>query len=47
VPTADPSRYYPTGRRNFARIVPADDVQAAAGVNYARRLDARRPFVLK
>jgi hypothetical protein len=45
LPRLDPSRaggahrgskrYYPTGRRNFARIVPADDVQAAAGVNYA------------
>jgi len=42
----DPARYYPTGRRNFARVVPADDVQAAAGVSYARQLGAHRLFVL-
>lgn len=43
----DPARYYPTGRRNFVRVVPADDVQAAAGISYARRLGARRLFVLR
>jgi branched-chain amino acid transport system substrate-binding protein len=26
----EPGRYYPTGKRTFARIVPADDVQGAA-----------------
>jgi branched-chain amino acid transport system substrate-binding protein len=46
VPAGDPARYHPTGRRNFARVVPADDVQAAAGVVYARRLGAHRLFVL-
>jgi branched-chain amino acid transport system substrate-binding protein len=42
----DPERYRPSGRRNFARVVPADDVQAAAGVEYARQLGAQRLFVL-
>jgi branched-chain amino acid transport system substrate-binding protein len=46
VARGDPERFYPTGRRNFARVVPADDVQAAAGVSYVRDLGARRLFVL-
>lgn len=46
VAPGDPARFYPTGRRNFARVVPADDVQAAAGVSYAREQGARRLFVL-
>jgi branched-chain amino acid transport system substrate-binding protein len=46
VARGDPARYYPTRRRNFARVVPADDVQAAAGVSYARQRGARRLFVL-
>jgi branched-chain amino acid transport system substrate-binding protein len=29
-----PDRYYPSGNRNFARVVPADNVQAAAVVRY-------------
>jgi branched-chain amino acid transport system substrate-binding protein len=46
VVAGDPARFQPSGRRNFARVVPADDVQGAAGVLYARRLGARRMFVL-
>jgi branched-chain amino acid transport system substrate-binding protein len=46
VARADPARYAPTGRRNFVRVVPADDVQAAAGVMHARDVGARRLFVL-
>jgi branched-chain amino acid transport system substrate-binding protein len=42
----DPARYAPTGRRNFVRVVPADDVQAAASVVHARQHGARRLFVL-
>jgi len=41
----EPGIYYPTGRRNFVRIVPADDVQAAADVLLARQLRLRRVFV--
>jgi branched-chain amino acid transport system substrate-binding protein len=42
----EPERYRPTGRRNFARVVPADDAQAAAGVSYAQHLGADRLYVL-
>ena len=31
VERGDPARNFPTGRRSFVRIVPADDVQGAAG----------------
>ncbi len=43
----DPARYHPSGTRSFARVVPADDAQAAAGVQFARRLGVRRVFVLR
>jgi branched-chain amino acid transport system substrate-binding protein len=46
VARGDPARFYPSERRNFARVVPADDVQAAAGVSYARQRGAHRLFVL-
>jgi branched-chain amino acid transport system substrate-binding protein len=28
--TGEPQKYYPTGKRTYARVVPADDIQAAA-----------------
>jgi branched-chain amino acid transport system substrate-binding protein len=46
VADGDPARFQPSGRRNFARVIPADDVQAAAGVVHLQRLGARRMFVL-
>jgi branched-chain amino acid transport system substrate-binding protein len=41
-----PEALYPTGERSFVRVVPADDVQGAAGALYAQRLGVRRPYVL-
>jgi branched-chain amino acid transport system substrate-binding protein len=46
VAPGDPDRYAPTERRNFVRVVPADDVQAATAVGYAQRRGVRRLFVL-
>jgi branched-chain amino acid transport system substrate-binding protein len=49
VPGADkgePDKYYPSGERNFARVVPADDVQASAAVRWAKQLGARKVFVI-
>jgi branched-chain amino acid transport system substrate-binding protein len=49
VPGADkgePDKYYPTGVRNFARVVPADDVQSSAAAAWARQLGARKVFVV-
>jgi branched-chain amino acid transport system substrate-binding protein len=45
--TADePDRYYPTGVRSYARVIGADDVQAAALAALAKQLGARRLFLL-
>jgi len=37
----EPERYYPSKRRTFARLVPADHLQAAALVEYMRREGVR------
>jgi ABC-type branched-subunit amino acid transport system substrate-binding protein len=42
----EPHSYYPRGVRNFARVVPADDVQGAAGAVMAKRLGVRRLYAL-
>jgi DNA-binding SARP family transcriptional activator/ABC-type branched-subunit amino acid transport system substrate-binding protein len=42
----EPNVYYPTGRRNFVRTIPTDDVQAAAGALVARDLGVRRVYAL-
>jgi DNA-binding SARP family transcriptional activator/ABC-type branched-subunit amino acid transport system substrate-binding protein/streptogramin lyase len=42
----EPGGYYPTGRRNYVRIIAADDFQGAADALLARRIRARRTYVL-
>ena len=42
----EPDKYYPSGERNFVRVVPADDVQASAAATWAKKLGARTAFVL-
>lgn len=42
----EPDSYYPTGQRNFARVIPTDDVQAAADALVARDLRVRRVYAL-
>jgi branched-chain amino acid transport system substrate-binding protein len=44
--TDEPDKYYPTGQRNFARVIPADDVQAAADAIVAQRLGVERVFAV-
>jgi branched-chain amino acid transport system substrate-binding protein len=44
--TDEPGRYYPTGKRNYVRIIAADDIQGAANAILARQLGARRVYVL-
>jgi branched-chain amino acid transport system substrate-binding protein len=43
---AEPERFYPSGVRTFARVVPADDVQAAALVGYMKSEGVRRLALL-
>jgi branched-chain amino acid transport system substrate-binding protein len=42
----EPDVYYPTGKRNFARIVTADDVQGAVAARWAMSLGARRIYII-
>lgn len=42
-----PGVLYPTGERNFLRVIPSDDLQGAAGANFAvTELGKSRAFVL-
>jgi branched-chain amino acid transport system substrate-binding protein len=43
----EPERYFPTGRRGYARLAPTDDVQGAANALHAQRLGATRAFVVE
>jgi branched-chain amino acid transport system substrate-binding protein len=42
----EPGRYYPTGKRSFARIISADDAQAVAEAVLAKQIGAKSVFVL-
>jgi branched-chain amino acid transport system substrate-binding protein len=42
----EPGRYYPTGKRNFVRIISADDAQGTADALLAKQLGVRSVFVL-
>ena len=42
----EPERFYPTGRRSFARLQPGDPVQAAAQVRLLRDLGVGKVYVL-
>jgi len=42
----EPDIYYPTGVRNYARVVPADDLQGAVAANWAKTLGATNVYIL-
>src|SRR5262245_44964674 len=42
----EPDKYYPGCPRNYTRVVPADDLQGAAGATWAKQLGVKRVFVL-
>jgi branched-chain amino acid transport system substrate-binding protein len=42
----EPGSYYPTGKRNFVRIISADDAQGVADALLAKQLGLHRVFVL-
>jgi branched-chain amino acid transport system substrate-binding protein len=42
----EPDVYYPNGKRNYSRVVPADDLQGAVGAKWAKDLGAQRVYVL-
>jgi branched-chain amino acid transport system substrate-binding protein len=41
----EPAKYYPTGIRTYARVVPSDAVQAAVQVKLQRDADCQKTFV--
>jgi branched-chain amino acid transport system substrate-binding protein len=42
----EPGKYYPTGKRNYARVVAADDYQGAADAILAKSLGIKKLFLL-
>ena len=42
----EPGKYYPTGKRNYIRIVAADDFQGAADALLAKSLKVKKVFIL-
>jgi branched-chain amino acid transport system substrate-binding protein len=42
----EPGKYYPTGHRNYARVVAADDFQGAADATLAQQLKIKKLFIL-
>jgi branched-chain amino acid transport system substrate-binding protein len=46
VDPAEPAKYYPTGKRTYGRVVPADNIQAAAQVTYMKDNGVTKLYVL-
>jgi branched-chain amino acid transport system substrate-binding protein len=42
----EPGVYFPSGKRNYVRVVPNDAVQAAGLASFADQLGIRKPFIL-
>ena len=42
----EPDKYYPTGKRNYIRIVAADDFQGAADALLAQQLSLKKVYIL-
>lgn len=42
----EPEKYYPSGKRTYGRVIPADHVQAAADVAYMLALGSKKLYVL-
>jgi branched-chain amino acid transport system substrate-binding protein len=42
----EPQKYYPTGVRNYARVVATDDIQGPADAVFAKSLGVKKVFVL-
>ncbi|MDP9375351.1 MAG: branched-chain amino acid ABC transporter substrate-binding protein, partial [Chloroflexota bacterium] len=42
----EPEVYYPTGKRNYCRVIPTDDLQGAVGATYVKELGAKKVYIL-
>jgi ABC-type branched-subunit amino acid transport system substrate-binding protein len=47
VPRGEPESFYPTGVRNYLRVVPGDDLAGAADAVFAKQLRLRKVYVLR
>lgn len=42
----EPGVYYPSGKKTYARVVPADDIQGAVGAVWAKELGAKNVYIV-
>jgi branched-chain amino acid transport system substrate-binding protein len=42
----EPDKFYPTGKRNYMRVVTADDIQGAVGAKWLASLGAKTVYIL-
>lgn len=42
----EPDVYYPNGKRNYVRVVPADDLQGVVAANWSKSLGAQKVYIL-
>jgi len=42
----EPDIYYPNGTRNYARVVPADDLQGAVAATWAKQIGVQKVYIL-
>jgi branched-chain amino acid transport system substrate-binding protein len=42
----EPEKYRPTGKVNYARVVPADDIQGVVSADWAKKLGLTKVFIL-
>jgi branched-chain amino acid transport system substrate-binding protein len=42
----EPDKYRPTGRINYTRVVPADDIQGVVGADWAKEMGVKKAFIL-
>jgi branched-chain amino acid transport system substrate-binding protein len=42
----EPEKYRPTGKVNYVRVVPADDIQGVVGADWAKKMGLNKVFIL-
>ncbi len=42
----EPEVYYPSGKRNYSRVVPADDIQGVVAADWAKSLGVKSVYIL-